>query len=392
MALSVQAIRFNHDPASATVDALNIRRDATTAVTVPEWQNGISVNYDDSPAAYAIAQTAGHTITIQARFHYDVTFAPPGPIEIRAVSLLKKWPWPWPFPLNTNPLGSVLPTQVVFDVKGNSGWVTMNVSGHPSSVTVRNISWIWQWRPNALSPWQSFATTKHRIYVLLDLPTAPWVQTPFIAGNVQLPWTDVLDHVCGWAGGSTTSDNAAGFVTEHVFGLGPGTVTYDCPGGGGSHYTIGNTFNCTAFLDRLAGGLGNGQFVNCTDCGTFVSVFSNALGCDLWSSRMGWGFHLNPAQGIGAAGCGLICGSWTSFSYHEVAWKNACLETDNVFDACLKVNGGVDASTCVGWVPVLPKNMPFGAVGAGQYRDRLSGTGAANCNPQPGTRVRRTVF
>jgi hypothetical protein len=55
MAINLEAIKLNHDSTSATHDALNIRRDATTFVTVPEWRHGFSVTPEDSPAAYSIA-------------------------------------------------------------------------------------------------------------------------------------------------------------------------------------------------------------------------------------------------------------------------------------------------------------------------------------------------
>ena len=48
MAFSIEAIKFNHDSSSATHDALNIRANSTTFVTVPEWQKGVSVNPSDS--------------------------------------------------------------------------------------------------------------------------------------------------------------------------------------------------------------------------------------------------------------------------------------------------------------------------------------------------------
>jgi len=40
MGVQLEAIKFNHDSASATHDALNVRRNATQFVTVPEWQRG----------------------------------------------------------------------------------------------------------------------------------------------------------------------------------------------------------------------------------------------------------------------------------------------------------------------------------------------------------------
>jgi len=52
--IAIEAIKFNHNPGSATHDAFNIRRNATQVVRVPEWRRFISVNPEDSPAAYAV--------------------------------------------------------------------------------------------------------------------------------------------------------------------------------------------------------------------------------------------------------------------------------------------------------------------------------------------------
>lgn len=378
MSLQVDAIKFNHDPAAATHDALNIRVDATNFVNVPEWRHGVSVTYADSPAAYAIKQVGKNTITIQARFSAGPILPEKGgTLEIRAVTVGLKFP-PWPFP-PPNPLGDVLPAPVVFDVHGHSGWGTFKVSGHlGSTVRVSNITWQWQYLHPVTHHWTNFEQTKHRIYVLLDTPTAPWQQAPYNAANTQLPWTAVLDFACVWAHGATNADAAAGLITEHVYALGPGTITYDCPGGGGSHYSAG-VFNCTKFLDRLHGGPGNGQFVNCSDCATITSSFANILGCDLSQSKMGWSFSLKPLLAIGSNVWQTACG-WGGFSYHEVAWKPPCGGTDNIFDACLEVNTNPAPPPYTG---VLPKNMQFNV-----YKPLLSSGG--NCNPI-GPCGRRTV-
>lgn len=63
--ISMEAIKFNHNPGSATHDAFNIRRNATQFVHVPEWRRFISVNPEDSPAAYAVVPTQGNHITIE---------------------------------------------------------------------------------------------------------------------------------------------------------------------------------------------------------------------------------------------------------------------------------------------------------------------------------------
>lgn len=368
--LAIESIKFNHNSASATSDALNIRKNATQFLNVPEWRRFLSVNPEDSRAAYAIAKTAGKTITIQV----DLSCTDPGVafVEVRVKRHVKARP--------------------VNFINGKSGFVSFELIDPPVArghVGIWDLEWQWEFRHSPHHPWHHFATTRHRIYVLLDAPTGPWQQAPYNSGNTQLPWTDVLDFACRWASGATSTDMAAALVTQSVYALGPAVITYDCPGGGSSHYSAGN-FQCTAFLDRLRGGVGNGLYVNCSDCATFVSTFANSLGCDLWQSRMGYGFALNEMLGIGSAVWQTCCG-WGSFNYHEVAWEDACTAADDVFDACLEVDGDNDPITAPR-VALLPQDLRFGNPGDLLYRDRLATpAGRPNCNPQPGTRQRRVV-
>jgi hypothetical protein len=406
MSVLLDAVQFNHDPNSATGDALNLRKSASQFVTLPEWQHGISVNPEDSPAAYAIAETRGQTLTIQARFSrteptiataeiraLDPTVDPPeeqgcgclAPF-VRLLRLILR-------ALIGNVLGDVAARQVAFLPSGLSNFETFqlqNVRLWDVGVGIRTTTWRWQYRLQPGDPWTDFATSNHRIYVLLEVPKLPWAQQPYNAGNPQLPWTDVLDYACNWAVLTTSLDDAAARVTQSVYDLGPGLLAYDCPGGGSTNYAFGG-FDCTAFLERLRGGFGRGQWVNCTDCATFVSTFANILGCDLWQSQMGWGFTLNPLRAIGSSVWQPACGWPTGFSYHEVAWKGNCTANEEVFDACLQVDGDADPTTAP-HTPLLPTNLRFGNPGDGQYRDRLATpAGRPTCAPQPGTRTRRSV-
>jgi hypothetical protein len=79
----LQAIKLNHDPAGAAIDALNVRRNKTTFVAVPEWRRGVSVLPEDSVAAYSLTDTRGHTLTIQAQF--SCPHPGRGTFEVRAV-------------------------------------------------------------------------------------------------------------------------------------------------------------------------------------------------------------------------------------------------------------------------------------------------------------------
>lgn len=406
MSLQLLAIKFNHDSNAATADALNIRKNAAQFVTVPEWQRGISVNPEDSPAAYALAQVHGHTVTIQAKFRrlvdalttvevraVDAVIDPPGRdgclgIILDVLRIIFR-------ALFGNVLGDVAARSVTFGSSGETGFETFQLQNTKLDATfvgIRTTSWRWQYRASPGDPWTDFDTSGHRVYLLVDTPTAPWQQTPYNADNTQLPWTEALDFACNWAIGTTTAVDAARDVTRNVYQLGPGTVAYDCPGGGSTHYAW-PVFNCTAFIDRLRGGAGAGYYVNCTDCATFVSSFANVLGCDLWQSRMfddRGAFGLNPMLGIGSSVWQPCCG-WSGFSYHEVAWTGACYLNDRVFDACLQVDGDADP-TLAPHTALLPCDMRFGITGDGGYRDRVaSHAGRPYCNPQPATRQRREV-
>ena len=400
MDINLDAIKFNRDPNTVHDNAINIRKNALEFIEVPEWRGGISVNPEDSRAAYAKKETTGSTLTIEARFRWtgagakvveiralDPTVNPPGPsgcigIIVRLLRRIIR-------ALFGNVLGEVKARTVSFPGPGLGAFETfelINTRLDRVGVGIRTTTWRWQYRVDG-GPWTDFETSRHRIYVLLESPHEPWQQAPYAVSNIQLPWTDVLDRACSWAFLATDRVGAAAAITRQVYNLGNSVVTYDCPSGGATHYAYPN-FDCTAFLERMAGGSGNGQYVNCTDCATFVSTFANAVGCDLWQSRMGWGFDLNPLLAIGSNIWQTACG-WGGFSYHEVAWTDACTAADRVYDACLQVDGDADP-TSPPHTALLPTNMMFGTPGSGGYRDKLSPAGS--CDPQPSSRQRRSVF
>jgi len=368
--IAVETIQFNHNTGSATHDAMNIRRNATDMVTLPEWRRFACVNPEDSPAAYSVASTRGNAISI--RVSLSCTDPAVHTAEIRVPHHVR--------------------TETVSFAGGSSGVVAFELIHPPVShgrVGVSDIEWHWEYRIPPHHHWHHLTPTRHRFYTVLDMPTAPWDQAPFAAANTQMPWTAALDYACHWAQGAVSKDEAARLITQNIYALGPAVVEYDCPGGGASHYS-NPSFDCTGFLDRLKGGIGNGVYVNCSDCATIVSSFANLLGCDLWQSQMGYFFTLNPLLAIGSSVWQTACG-WGSFSYHEVAWEHGCTASDDVWDACLQVNGSPNP-TGPPFVPLLPCDLQFGNPGSLLYGDRLSPPpGRANCQPQPGTRQRRMI-
>ncbi len=416
MTVQLLAIKFNYNSNSLTDNAMNIRKNATDFVNVPEWEKGISVNPQDSPAVYTIKETKGNILKIQAKF--SGTFHEDTAYEIRAIDAYVNPPRSsgcigfvlWLIrviirALFGNVLGEVKAKVVNFPATGGlTGFETFelkNVRIWSVGIGIHTTNWQWQYRPATGGGWVDFENTQHKIYTVLETPTSPWQQLPYGSGNIQLPWTEVLDYACQWSFSSIDVDTAATRITENIFNLGSSIIEYDCPHGGRHFYAFPlwspTKFDCTAFLDRLNGGVGNGQWVNCTDNATFVSIFSNILGCDLWSSRMGRSltgvgnsFLLNPLLAIGSNVWQTAC-NWGSFSYHEVAWKDGCTSNENVFDSCLKVDGDADP-TVAPHSPILVANMPFGISGGSGYRDKLSPVATnSTCEPRPADRIRRTI-
>ena len=232
---------------------------------------------------YSMASTRGNAITIQVTFSCtdrvrQAKIRVPGYVRERTVS----------FPASIGDAAATTQPEL-FELIGPA-------AAH-AAVGVQDVEWRWQYRVPPNGDWRQMAApTRHRLYTVLDNPKLPWSQGP---SSTQAPWVSALDYACYWAEGGQAGDEVARLITENVYALGPAVVQYDFRNGGATHYS-NRYFDLTAFLDRLRGGRGNGQYVNCTDCATIVSTFANLLGCDLSQSQMGYRFWVNPMQVIGS--------------------------------------------------------------------------------------------
>lgn len=435
MSVLLSAIQFNHDVRSKISSALNVRKNASEFVSVPEWRRNVSYRPEDSVAAYSIEDTRHSTVIIKAEFlRKDTSISS---VQIRAVQLpnpsLPLWvrflPHPdllWPQPhyyysyydllnynayksyfefwqawlvTSSNVLGEVKPRVITFRDNNKSGmrsFELQNVRLSSRYVGVSNVEWLWQYRINSTESWRDMLTTRHRIYSLLSLPTEPWKQSPYRSDNTALLWTDVLDFSCHWASGSMSRLGATQRITRAINELGGSIFEYGCPVGSVEMYSnaLFNIFDCSATIERLRGDIGNGRYVNCSDCASMVSTFANSLGCDLWQSRMGKyvpTFATNPIRAIGTEFWGSPCGWGLGFTFHEVAWTGDCDSDNEIFDASLEVNGSAIPAMAP-HIPLLPSNMRFGLSGDGQYRDRLAAPrDRLICEPIPGERRRRRL-
>ena len=160
MNIFLDAIKFNHDPTTVHNNAINIRKNASEFIEVPEWRAGISVNPEDSRAAYAKKETAGNTMTIEARFRWlgkgaktveiralDPTVDPPGPPGCIGIII---WLIRWIIrALFGNVLGEVKGRTVNFSGVGLSEFETFELVHtrlDEVGVGIRTTTWRWQFR------------------------------------------------------------------------------------------------------------------------------------------------------------------------------------------------------------------------------------------------------
>lgn len=329
MQVYLESIKFNHDKSFKTTGAFNIRRNETQIVTLPEWRRDCCFDPGCSPVAYAISQVPC-LVTIEGSFicnDESVTS-----ISVRALSGHTLSEAKLGIPAQ-NILGDI-PVHEVPLKKGHSSYVPFKLTNaklREAAIGIYDVTWDWQFSLDSVS-WTEFQTTRHRVYIVLAMPSLPWEPRQSNPSNIHIPWTEVLDYACSWGGGvKNDPDEAAKRVTNSVYDLGKTLVKYFK----GASYANAK-FDCTKFLKLLGTGIGGNQTLNCDDCATVVSTFANILGCELNQSGMGLSFQTNPILPIGASGT-----DWkpTTFLYHSVAWKGDCLDDDYLFDGCFQVDG-----------------------------------------------------
>lgn len=381
--VDLASLAFDYDATGVAVDALTIRKNYATTVSVPEWVKGKTVAAA-APCAYAISAIAGKTPTVQATFTISATTGQT--VNIRG--------------LCSQLLGNIDPTTIDFSTNTTVTKVlSLNHQTLASGGVQRQDATItWQYQI-AGGTWTTMTNSAHRVYVLVASPSLPWQQGPN-RYNQQLPWTDVLDYACAWAAGSTTATAALAAITTKInSGIG---LLYDTTAGE-SKYTDLTTnpeqFLCSKFIAFLKTGGGNGRVVNCSDTATIATSFANILGASVCASVMAdamppsAGFACNQILAIGYT-------TWAppfhgAFSYHEVAWTGSGIYYQALFDPCLQYDGGTNPWGTGPHTAQLPGNVPFTTLGtnpplpiptpftSSSYRERLATNNAAgigSCN------------
>ena len=377
-------LHFNHDPDSHHSDAFNIRAHGGTPglIQAPEW----TAERPDEPAVAAYcSNTLRNPVTVKARFAEGPAN---GTLRLRAIDALRTPSKPGGCEPNGcgewlryvggvfvraiagNLLGEVQASDVAFDSAGNSGLIELELVDHLigyGAVIAREGAWRWQYESDG--SWADFDTTDHRIYVVPEMPRAPWQQAPYGEDNIQLPWITALDVACRWARFAATREDIARQVTTHLNG------TRHCAYDGSSAFTFRDTFNLTTFLAHL-GNTDRPFSVNCTDCAHAVTSLANLLGCNLAAGEIdrvgGSSFVTRHILPLGSA---AEHSSWAqrNWDYHEVAWWEGDIgEHGLVYDASLKVDMDDNQSDTVHEAQ-LPAGMVYGALGPADYHYRLMG-------------------
>jgi hypothetical protein len=408
-----EAIKLNNTPNALTPKTLNLRRNATTTIPIPEWTYQMDEAWE-APVAYNVAAVGTGPVTIKAKLQA---------LEILADGTSQPWTGQAPVrAVGGGILGDLDEVLVDFvDGVSTPEYIAFTASGHSlgstgvRGVAMEDIAWTWQiLRPGEVD-FLDVGTSHHRVYTVYRKPRAPWDNTP---GSAQNAWTEALDVACSISGGVGMADdldeiccavaalfNAGGGFCDTVNGSPSTTVgalMYDVATA--PHYSGGPNVQLGAFLERCRGGAGNGPLVNCSDCAALFSTLANLLGANLWQGQIFTGLII-PVMPIG-------CGSWwlPSTGYvagagvfpseflnlHEVAWKGDVVLGNLVWDVCYLVNGAADPANPEAAHPSVrvinyPWGVPFsGTAGVLDYREMLSDPGnVQNCVPDAASKIRR---
>ena len=181
----------------------------------------------------------------------------------------------------------------------------------------------------------------------------------------QLPWIAVVDEATKTiAGKATDALGASSLLVQHIneevgltYDRASGASAYSYPTG--SDGWTGEVFALSSFLKRTYG-----DVVNCSDCASILSTYSNMIGAKLRYCIIGFDFPLNPIEGIGATAFGSPFDSGRlGFSYHAVTSADA---SAHIYDATLAVDGDDDPKSAP-HVRKMVQNMP-----GPEYLTRLS--------------------
>jgi hypothetical protein len=367
-----EAIKLNTTPNALTPKTLNLRRNATTTIPIPEWTYQMDEAWE-APVAYNLAAVGTGPVTIKAKLQAFEIFAD-GTSQ----------PWTGQAPIRAvggGILGDLDEVLVDFvDGVSQPEFIAFTASGHGlgntgvRGVAMEDIAWTWQiLRPGEVD-FLDVGTSNHRVYTVYRKPREPWDNAP---GSVHNAWTDALDFACSISGGVGMAGdldeiccalaalfNSGGGFCDTVNGspsTTAGALMYDVTATT-PHYSWIEEVELGAFLERWRGdGPGNGPLVNCSDCAALFSTLANLLGADLWQGEI-YDSGVSPVMPIGCGSWWLsdlgyvnASGAYTAdvMNFHEIAWKGDVASDSRVWDVCYMINTAGDPANAQAQHPTI---------------------------------------
>jgi hypothetical protein len=282
MPFSLRTITFNHDLTAATTSALNIRQNKDFETALPEYDSTIPRTPQQQCAAYAIAATRRQAVFVRCTF--ELTPAGSASFEVKATG--------------GGILGALDPLTVSFTGGGSATVDFPLVHRSFAAVGRHDVTWQWWVRGPGDKDWQALVATSHRIYLLLDVPGAPWTQT---YGDKRNPWTDLLDHACVIASGRKNEMGASISLVKAIYSN--YSLRYDIERGA-PRYGFGSTtgsFRLSNWIGYVLQGAppasptfcpGTGEayndnwIINCYDAAASLALMGKAVG-----ARLDYYFH-----------------------------------------------------------------------------------------------------
>lgn len=351
MSLHLQSITFNHSLTSADTSALNIRKNKDYEILLPEYDTQGLIVPTLTHAAYAIRPTRGKRVFIRMVFSLST------PSMIEPVSFTIKAD-------GGGILGKLDPFTVTFASGQQLASLDIPLSHRTfEKVGLHDVTWDWWLETGIVGAWQKLASTRHRIYLLLDLPAAPWSLT---YASKTLPWTDLLDHVCRIASGGETEEDVALDVIRAINE--DYKLRYESIGGGYKYIDDGNVISLKLeqWIERVLNGnpRGTGTYcpntaesydfdliVACADTSVTAAVMASVVGAKLESHAKAPFGYLHYVEPVGRGKCNnpfyLSSGCRTAnnkkpavgkddarsyFDYHAFAMLNG----QTIYDACMR--------------------------------------------------------
>ncbi len=329
--IDIKAIRFNHAVAETANTALNLRYNADTKISIPEYD---AVAHSSSPIAY-IADEVDENLKVEIK----VCILKDGKRYFGDVGVRAK-------EKDISIMGNV-DQQTIPCINGylQGEYAFVSLPHNTiNKVLIGKYKFIWQWTftctDDDSTKHEETIATEHMVYIIPHKPLGLWqVADP---NQIFAPWAETMDFVCQEFSNTVQLPLTDEEIKKSVVRLvNESGMKYDIVQGA-CYYTQKNP-QPRLYAKRLMEDIKNkkpgGMTVNCNDCACIVAFFLSILGIDMKLAYIASTtlpvFSCNAIQAIGYTDWKVPFGK--GFTYHAL-----CGEVTSVFDACLVLDGSED--------------------------------------------------